>query len=309
MKITDLFAPFPDELQLAPTKAVANPPLVEWTSAFGDLFFRPKAADPQILWCVLGRAAPARPSKRRLETLNQYASRAYAGRTFFRVVPFGDGDDWALVRPKRALVKSPLQRKGAVWQWSADFPVEGTQLEWLSQSLSWLENWLLDARALQEPREFARLNDDERMWLPLCRDPETREKWQLLLPALQKLSAEVVNKNSFICDFREYAKKDGQLPFGTLYRYYSAVRGNAILELISCLQKPYPLDFQISWWRGIGVRGKKQFSPAPTFQATAPSQHETLEAALLWRDFGRATGETARVEAALNQLLAPTAPA
>ena len=115
MKITDLFAPFADELQLGPSARLANPPLVEWTSGWGDLFFRPKGADTEIVWCVLGRSAPAkRPlSRARLATLNKYLSQAYAGRTFFRVVPFSDGDDWTLVRPKRALVKSPLQKKAA----------------------------------------------------------------------------------------------------------------------------------------------------------------------------------------------------
>ena len=114
MKITDLFAPFPDELQIAATPRVPTPPRVEWASAWSDLFFRVKGTDPRITWCVLGRGAPEkRPlSKARLETLNKYLSAAYSGRTFFRVVPFADGDDWALVRPKRALVKSPVQRQG-----------------------------------------------------------------------------------------------------------------------------------------------------------------------------------------------------
>lgn len=141
MKITDLFAPFPDELQLAATPSLSNPPLIEWTSGFGDLFFRIQGAGLQIVWCVLGRGAPAkRPlSRARLATLNKYVSAAYAGRTFFRVVPFSDGDDWALVRPKRALVKSPTQPQGAIWQWSANFPAPNGQIEWLSQSLEWFE--------------------------------------------------------------------------------------------------------------------------------------------------------------------------
>ncbi len=53
MNIRDLFVPFEDELQLLPTKRAPSPPVVEWHSAFGDLFFRFKDAEPEILWCDL----------------------------------------------------------------------------------------------------------------------------------------------------------------------------------------------------------------------------------------------------------------
>ena len=201
MKITDLFAPFPDTLHLAATPRLSNPPLIEWTSGFGDLFFRIQGADPQIVWCILGRGAPAkRPlSQQRLATLNKYISAAYAGRTFFRVVPFSDGDDWALVRPKRALVKSAVQRKGAIWHWKANFPAPQGQIAWMSQPLEWFENWLSENADgdLQAARAFARLNDDERKWTDLTRDLETPEKWDALVPALQKLSYHETDENSW----------------------------------------------------------------------------------------------------------------
>ena len=304
MKITDLFVPFADELQLAPSARVANPPLVEWTSAFGDLFFRPKAATRKFCGACWAEARPAkRPlSKARLETLNKYLSAAYAGRTFFRVVPFSDGDDWALVRPKRALVKSPTQKKSAVWQWSANFAAPQGQIEWMSQPLSWFEDWLPDPRATEGARAFARLSDDERNWLVITRDPATQQKWEALMPALQKLGYSNLDQHSK--NWHLYGHNINAIPVHPLYQWAVRPSMAPVIELIKVLQEKYPLSYQRKEWRGLGVRGKRADNVVPSYKATEPTQHERLEAALLWRDFAREIGETERVEAALNQLLA-----
>ena len=311
MIITDLFVPFPDELQIAATSRVPAPPRVEWTSAWGDLFFRVKGADPQIVWCVLGRGARAkRPlSRARLATLNKYVSAAYAGRTFFRVVPFSDGDDWALVRPKRALVKSPTQPTGAVWHWSADFPAPQGQIEWLSQPLRWFESWLAETADanLQKARAVATLNVAERSWFPLCRVPQVRAHWECLLPALQKLSYDIFEESSkgeplrwnmgWIAEAREH-----RLP--PYWRYdWSSTSPSGLSELLSLLNQYFPLELQLASWNEIGVRGGKSPHIPPEFTTNLTTQHEKLEAALLWRNFGREIGEGERVEAALSQLL------
>ncbi len=306
MKITDLFQPFPDELQLLSAPKLSVPPLVEWTSGFGDLFFRAKGADPQILWCVLGRGAPEkRPlSKARLATLNTYVSGAYAGRTFFRVVPFADGDDWALVRPERALVKSPQQQTGAIWQWSADFAAPQGQIAWLSQPLEWFENWLPDPRALQTPREFARLSEYERQWIVISRDlSETPQKWETLMPALQNVGYEMLDAHALT--WYLYGHSINGVPVYPLYQWNNRPSLAPLIELTKILQQYYPLEYQRKRWRGIGVRGKRADNKTPTYKASEPTQHEKLEAALLWRDFGREIGQSERVEAALSQLLAP----
>lgn len=305
MQITDLFAPFPDELQLAATPRVTEPPSIEWTSAFGDLFFRPQGADPQIVWCVLGRGAPdKRPlSRARLTTLNKYISEAYAGRTFFRVVPFADGDDWALVRPKRALVKSPTQKKGAVWQWSANFPAPQGQIEWLSQPLLWFENWLSEnaADTLQAAREFATMNEEERKWWPLSRKKGVWQQWEKLLPALQKLSCPADKTSlTWSISIGTYHQGLGISSRSWPRGYLSAP---AIKKLENLLSATLPTMLYEPRYLTIGIRGKKRRRIMPEFTIAAPTQHEKLEAALLWRDFGREIGESERVEAALSQLL------
>jgi hypothetical protein len=72
MNIRDLFVPFEDELQLLPSKRVAEPPLIEWRTAFGDLFFRIKGADPEITWCDLAYSVS---SKRPLTAFKASKSR------------------------------------------------------------------------------------------------------------------------------------------------------------------------------------------------------------------------------------------
>ena len=305
MKITDLFAPFADELQLAATPRVSNPPLVEWTSAWGDLFFCVKGAEPQITWCDLGRGAPEKRtlSKARLATLNKYISQAFAGRTFFRVVPFAAGDDWALVRPKRALVKSPVQRKGAIWQWRANFPVPNGEINWLSQPVSWFENWLKENAddELQITRDFARVAENQRATCSISyRNRNPRIIWESLIPNLQKLSPNFPDSTRLtwsVHETTEGVRLHCPAPNGD---YFSHL---AIHDLLKLLKEYFPLYCYCVYWRDIGVRGKKTPRSDPRFIVTNPTQHEKLEAALLWRDFGREIGESERVEAALAQLL------
>ena len=307
MKITDLFVPFPDELQLTPSTRVADPPLIEWASAFGDLFFRPQGADPEILWCVLGRSVPAkRPlTPRKSDSLERFISAAFRNNRQLRVVPFPDGEDWALLNPKRLLVKSPLHREGAVWKWNAQIKLENSPVEWLSQPLIWFSNRLerTEDKALNVARTIAGIAKADRVWLPLCREKQTREQWERLIPALQKLSSNPIHQalnwelsliNSTSIDVRDE-------------NLISVASYAKPLEALLILLSHYaPLSYDDDYWRDLSANGNSSvfFLKSPSFSSTAPSQHERLEAALLWRNFGREIGESARVEAALNELLA-----
>ena len=306
MTIHDLFAPFADELQLLPSPRVPNPPLIEWTSAFGDFFFRVKGAEPEILWCVLGRGAPPkRPlSAVRRATLQKYLSPAYAGRTFFRVVPFEDGDDWALVRPKRALVKSPSQDKGAIWHWKADFGNGMNQLDWLGQPLAPLQNWLAEkpTRDLDIARAFACLGNDARIWSVYIGAEGVHERWKTLVPALQKLSFDPASElPRTTWRLREHGRTVTVVSDWTPQPFAIPDAAN---KLLGVLGKQSPLQCHQSRWRGIGVRGKEQLRSSPTFIVEAPSHHERLEAALLWRDFAAEIGKRDEIEPLLRELLA-----
>ena len=315
MKITGLFVPFADELQLAATPRVSNPPLVEWTSAWGDLFFRVKGADPQIVWCVLGVGGRAQRT----------ISREFAKRTFFRVVPLGDGDDWVLVRPQCALVISPNRKRGAHWKLKADFisnaksttwlsfsPLLETwvpstraekELAWMSQSLKWFENWLKETadEDLSIARTVANLDDKERFWLPLCRNSQVWRRWEQLVPALQRLCAS--SENTDLMEWHLYGFGRSKVELSQNGWHKDELKKPPVRDLVTLLEHCFPLCFDARYWRDINGRGGNSNHHAPTFVINSPTQHEKLEAALLWRDFGREIGESERVEAALAQLL------
>lgn len=64
-----------------------------------------------------------------------------------------------------------------------------------------------------------------------------------------------------------------------------------------------PLQLHQSRWRDIGIRGKETLRLPPKFIVDSPSQHQRLEAALLWRDFAREIGKTAEIEPLLRELM------
>ncbi len=298
MTIRDLFAPFEDELQLLPSPRNPNPPLIEWRAAFGDFFFRVKGMEPEVLWCDLGYTItskrPLPPARR--ATLVKRVSRAYAGRTFFRVVPFEDGGDWALVRPKRALVKSPAQTDAAIWQWKSDFAQGQTHLAWLSSDLAWFENWVAQQPSdeREQARAFSRMDAHARQWSPYVGEPRTDEKWKVLVPALQKL---VLGPKAEKPTTTWIGARGTTVVLFPEWTYLKARHSGPAQRLFEVLVSTLPLHFQQSNWRGLRPHS------APTFVIEPSSQHERLEAALLWRDFGREIDQSDKVEPLLRKLL------
>lgn len=302
MNIRDLFVPFEDELQLLPSKRVPAPPLIEWTSAFGDFFFREKGADTQILWCDLGyTVTPKRPlPPARRATLGKRVSRAFNGRTFFRVVPFEDGDDWLLVRPKRGLIKSPAQSAaGAVWQWEASFGDGRKQIVWLSQPLAWFEEWLSGQNGLDldAARLFAPLDAQGRTWAPFGGD----ERAQSLIAALQTLCFDT-QSGITTSIWRLSPTLSGVYIYPDWHPTKPTI-SPAAQGLLALLKHYLPLQFRRERWLTIGIGGKEQRQVMPVFTVQAVSAHERLEATLLWRDFAREIGLESEVEPLLRELM------
>jgi len=74
-------------------------------------------------------------------------------------------------------------------------------------------------------------------------------------------------------------------------------------ELSSLVQKHFGATAD---WRRSRRDVEGPFSSgvfAPTVEALPPSQHELMEALALWREFGRQSGQLARVEELLRELL------
>lgn len=301
MSIQDLFVPFKDELQLRPTLRLPEPPLIEWYAAFGDFFFRLKGADPQLLWCDLGYTiTPKRPlPPARSATLYKRVSHAFNGPTFFRVVPFPDGDDWLLIRPKRAVVKSPHQPAGAFWKWNCSFQSNFRHFDWLSQPQSYFENYLGNFESdlpLQMTRDCAALNEEERKWT-LSASPDA-VLWETLIRALFIL-ASPLSMSSIAWGMSEPKECQGPLlPFYYPQRMARSLFPKSAEVLLQLLQTSIRLPF----WRSLDTRGERVRPLFPFYQFDVLTHHERLDAAHLWRDFGRKIGKSAEVEAALRDL-------
>ena len=300
MKIRDLLVPFEDELQLLPSSRVPNPPLIEWKSAFGDLFFRAKGMEPEVLWCVLQDDL----SLKRL-------SRAWYGCRYFRVVPFDEKGDWMLLRPKFAFVKSPQQPHGAFLEVEAPFTEKMTQRKWLEKPQPQLCDEMRASQgdlSLQMARHCAALDETERYWShrsSTCL--MAREKWQQLVFAVLVL-ATPASQLPMKWIFLPRNSVEGPLDFdcvhGQLRRVQSHFwsplhpKGKTLFRIV---QRHIALPF----WRGLDARGRRR---QPTFlrdslEMSSISSHERLESALLWRDFAREIGKSDEIEALLNELL------
>ncbi len=304
MILNDLFTPFGDELQLRPSPHTPNPPLIEWRAALGDFFFRPKGADPQILWCDVGYTiSPKRPlPPPRPTTLAKRVSRAFNGCTFFRVVPFPDGDDWLLVRPRRAIVKSPHQPAGALWKWNCASNSKLTQLDWLSQPQSWFESHLKDLKddlPLQMARDCAALGEDERQWNPSA-SPETAH-WKTLALALFILATPASISSVSWTITRPKSIEGPVVPL-----CYSSANSKPRLlfpQSAEVLLQLLQSSISLPYWRSLDASYERIRTHFPFYRIEAITHHERLEAALLWRDFGQQIGKSVEVEGALSELM------
>ncbi len=77
-------------------------------------------------------------------------------------------------------------------------------------------------------------------------------------------------------------------------------------KLAALAQQHFGAMVDYSQWRIKRAR-RSPFLPLlvnPAVTVTHPSQHERMEALELWRDFGRRSGQLARVEELLRELLA-----
>ncbi len=295
MKINDLFVPFEDELQLLPSPRVPDPPLIEWKSAFGDLFFRLKGAEPGILWCDLGRnLAPKR------------MTRTWNGCRYFRVVPFEDGEDWALLRPKFALVKSPKQQNSAFWKWEAQFREGMTHRKWLEKPQEQLRATSADS-SLQMARDCAALDESSRHWTI---DTRTRfvaqtDKWEQLVRAALAISTFKLELPLNLLLLHPHSV-EGPLDFDCVdsqlrrrgMHFWSPLPSNS-KTLLRIVQRHIALPF----WRGLDAQGARPQLPFYRFSIDSVSQHERLEAALVWRDFAHEIGKTDEIEPLLRELM------
>ncbi len=252
---------------------------LEWHAQNGDLFFRPRESDTRILWHTLdifGKKAPASVLEEAIK-LGQLR----------RALPLG-AEETIFLRPEEGIVHFHNRDYGAAF--SPRFPARGDDL----RALLWMSPEQLAARTPAFLGDHS-YYENARRWLRNHpeRSPDiavaqgTRRDLELLLRALSQLfpdEDEAVG-HLYLCFAREEfqmqhlegIERHFQAPsycFHPRVIYRHRVRGFS------------------GWHRG--------FEGSPDFEEVAPSQHERLEALLVWRDFLRDKMTPAEIESLLS---------
>jgi len=305
MNIRDLFVPFGDELQLLPSKRVADPPLIEWKTAFGDLFFRVKGAEPEMLWCDLAYSvSPKRPlTAFKREQITRRLSKCWEKRLLYRVVPFEGGDDWALIRMGRFLVRSPSQKLPARWRGETSRLSPKKALAFASRPLSDYKEWTeRDDDELRLSRAFAAMNEEERRLSVLSFANGDLESWEAVLRVVLSMGT----PSSFLGDEINWHitpvwwVSENRPKVQVVNAYANLGKVAPLLTIVDAHFDPY---LEMDKWRGVYTNGSNtgvQFSPLrvrPAFTA-----HEKMESLLFLRDFAREIGRENEVEPLLREL-------
>jgi len=305
MNIRDLFVPFGDELQLLPSKRVADPPLIEWKTAFGDLFFRIKGAEPEMMWCDLAYSvSPKRPlTAFKREQITRRLSKCWEKRLLYRVVPFEGGDDWALIRMGRFLVRSPSQKLPARWRGETSRLSPKKALAFASRPLSDYKEWTeRDDDELRLSRAFAAMNEEERRLSVLSFANGDLESWAVAMRAVLSLVPPVPSRGDetvwhvALASWEPDARSKIQLSFTNFGL-------DGVAPLLATVDAHFDPHVEMARWRGVDANGRNTGVRLPALRVrAAQSAHEKMESLLFVRDFAREIGRENQVEPLLREL-------
>lgn len=305
MNIRDLFVPFEDELQLLPSKRVPDPPLIEWKTAFGDLFFRVKGADPEITWCDLAYTVPpvrpliASKSQQIRKRLSKYLEKGL----LYRVVPLPDGDDWALIRMGRFLVKAPSQKLPARWRGETSRLSSKKALAFVSRPLEDYREWTeRDDDELRLSRAFAVMNEEERNLSVLSFANGDLEGWTVALRAvlsLVLLRPDIGDETNWHLTLASW-ELDACSRLQVILGFHS---WHIVEPLLDIVEADFDPHVDMARWRGLDAAGRNKGGYLPVLRARAAhSAHEKMESLLFLRDFTREIGKQNEVEPLLREL-------
>lgn len=287
MNIHDLFVPFEDELQLLASQRVADPPRIEWKAAFGDLFFRIKGAEPEVTWCDLGYSvSPKRPlTVFKSAQITRRLSKCWEKGLLYRVVPFEDGDDWALLRMGRFLVKSPSQKLPARWRGEPSRFASTKALAFASRPLDDYKEWMeRNDGELRLSRAFAALSEEERHQSVLSFANGDLESWAVAMRAVLSLVPPVPGREDervwhvALSSWEPDARSKIQLSF-TNYGL------EKVAPLAAVLEAHFEPHVEMARWRGIDTTGRNMGVRLPALRVrAAQSAHEKMESLLFLRE-------------------------
>ena len=261
--------------------------IIEWTIHGADFCFRPSSASPNVVCVLPGRADFAsnlalEDSKARVQPYfpaSQKVSQAWHGQTFWRFWPGNAGEEF-LLRPKFGLLRIADGQ-------SAQF------------AYAHIQNYQgLDEEQMQLWREMIETPDADlhaaRQWLTLSKNQRLAQLVELrgghwdeliaLIEAAFVLWARPGNR----CEL-DFTKAGAMALARTTHWPTTREPIDEALEFLSqhwSLRRADLHDFA-RYWRGCDAFGDPMDVPQPTFVYGDYSQHQRLEALLLWREWLR----------------------
>ena len=265
---------------------------LEWTTRASDLVLRPFEADESIVWFLLKRAdyGPELLHRNRMVSFIVFPDirlqQAINGRQFWRYWQLPSGEDcflrknYGLFRTTSAeLVRFNFPRAFVNF---AD--AKGEEIE---QFLRELE---APGSDLEAAKAWSKLPERERVWRYLrLRGGRASELEELLRAALVLADTSHARFTFNI-----------PLPGPVAWKHLNWWRGSRINQFLDILDVHFPLNRDAQDWRGHDAFGDPMDVPYPVFNSTEPTQHERLEALLLWRDFLRGKIPDAQIESLLR---------
>jgi len=240
-------------------------------------------------------------------------SNSWLAKNFYRVVWLPDTvpdapKSWVALRPEGAGLVTGEGEHYANWNspkfavMSFDFVRDAPQ--------NVLKNWIeraieADSAHWQRAVRWALLTPEGRFWLLVSWEQGNESQWMALIRALLQLDAPREPSENPIS---RQVDVDWGLTLPTLpVPLQLDLQGSRIqpYELVELARDHFGATVNYSEWR-IKRHIRMPFSPMlrnPQVAVSHPTHHELMEALDLWREFGRQSGQLARVEELLGQLL------
>jgi len=287
--------------------------VLEWFGTDDYFWFRPHGAPVEMLWFTPTNIT-SDPTGRGFKVIHRYGEGAvksfYSKRDYFRAIRLStqfkapDGSWLALQPTKVGLVLSEVRQK-ANWNTAAfqilplEFVHNASLLDLEPAVKSAIE---ADREEWQEVVRWAQMDDEERFWSLVSWERGSPQEWMALMRALLQIA--VTGENSPLRGLwpMRIPSRESLLFPEPLRMNQRESRGVAN-EVSSLAQKHFGAAVD---WRYSRRDVEGPFSSwliAPRVEALPLSQHELMEALALWREFGRGSGQLARVEELLRQLL------
>lgn len=245
-------------------KATSQNMFVEWLAQNGDVFFRPRGADPGVLWHALDLLRRRTPAAVLGEALKIGQLR--------RALQISERETVFLAL-EEGIVHLPGHEYGAAFSIPPQAQMSDSEVLLMAspEELATRTSAILDNNPDFQSARLWLQNDPPRS-LDIAVQRGTKRELELLLRALNQIFSSTTPSQFYL--------QSGFEPFTSPEKDHAS----PWLKVLTEHFRPRP----VARYRVRGFSGwHRGYDGSPEFEGDAPTQHERLEALLLWRDFLR----------------------